>query len=141
MAGSRDPWVCAASDRALRRARRPDGQARKDVDGPMNRMVYRGGGRGEQIAGGPLGQARYALATGNLEKAESICRKRLERNPDDVSARTLLAQTLLQQHLVEDSFLEAKPATEIQPNNTDAQLVLSAALLQKSGPLGRIPPE
>jgi tetratricopeptide (TPR) repeat protein len=107
----------------------------------MNRMVYRGGGRGEQIAGGPLGQARYALATGNLEKAESICRKRLERNPDDVSARTLLAQTHLQQHLVEDAILEAKRATEIQPNNTDAQLVLSAALLQKSGPLGRIPPE
>lgn len=107
----------------------------------MNRMVYRGGGRGEQIVGGPLGQARYALATGNLEKAESICRKRLEKNPDDVSARTLLAQILLQQRQVDDAIAEAKRATEIQPSNTDAQLVLSAAYLQKGGPLGRIPPE
>ncbi len=111
----------------------------------MNRMMYRGGGpgRGEQIAGGPLGQARYALATGNYEKAEAITRKRLEKNADDVSARVLLAQALLQQHLVDDAVAEARRATQIQPSNTDAQLVLSSSLLQKSGPMGmgRVPPE
>lgn len=111
----------------------------------MNRMMYRGGGpgRGEQIAGGPLGQARYALATGNYEKAEAISRKRLEKNSDDVSARVLLSQALLQQHLVDDAIVEARRATQTQPANTDAQLVLSSSLLQKSGPMGmgRVPPE
>ena len=111
----------------------------------MNRMMYRGGGpgRGEQIAGGPLGQARYALATGNYEKAEAISRKRLEKNRDDVSARVVLAQALLQQHQVDDAIDEARRATQIQPSNADAQLVLSSSLLQKSGPLGmgRVPPE
>jgi tetratricopeptide (TPR) repeat protein len=109
----------------------------------MNRMVYRGGGRGEQIAGGPLGQARYALATGNYDKAEAICRKRLEKNADDVSARVLLSQALLQQHLIDDAVAEARRATQIQPSNTDAQLALASSLLQKSGPMGmgRVPPE
>ncbi|MFI5273786.1 MAG: tetratricopeptide repeat protein, partial [Ktedonobacterales bacterium] len=107
----------------------------------MNRMMYRGGGRGEQIAGGPLGQARYALAMGQPERAEAICLKRLEKNPDDVSARVLLAQALLQQHQIDDAIAEARRATEQQSTSTDAQLVLSSALLQKSGPMGRIPPD
>jgi tetratricopeptide (TPR) repeat protein len=108
----------------------------------MNRMIYRGG-KGEQgmIPGGPLGEARYALASGQNEKAERISRKRLERNPNDVSARVVLAQALLQQHQIDAAAQEARRAIADQPTNVDAHLVLSAALLQRSGPLGRTPPE
>ncbi len=98
----------------------------------MNRMSYRGGGQGAQtiIPGGPLGKARYALALGRPDEAERICRKRLEQRPDDVAARILLSQTLLQMRQPQEAVAEARKATRAAPNNPDAQLALSAALLQ-----------
>lgn len=99
----------------------------------MNRMSYRGGGgQGAQtvIPGGPLGKARYALALGRPDEAERICRKRLEQRPDDVAARILLSQTLLQMRQAQEAVIEARKATRAAPNNPDAQLALSAALLQ-----------
>src|SRR5258706_465334 len=63
----------------------------------MGRMIYRGGQGMGTIPGGPLGKARYALSNGHADEAERIVRKRLERSPDDTSARVLLAQALLQQ--------------------------------------------
>ncbi len=99
----------------------------------MNRMSYRGGGgQGGQavIPGGPLGKARYALSLGRPDEAERICRKRLEQRPDDVAARILLSQTLLQMRQAQEAVTEARKATRAAPNNPDAQLSLSAALLQ-----------
>jgi tetratricopeptide (TPR) repeat protein len=98
----------------------------------MNRMSYRGGGQGAQtvIPGGPLGKARYALALGRPDEAERICRKRLEQRPDDVAARVLLSQTLLQMRQAQEAVNEARKATRSAPNNPDAHLALSAALLQ-----------
>ncbi|WIG59362.1 MAG: hypothetical protein OJF49_002109 [Ktedonobacterales bacterium] len=106
-------------------------------------MMFRGGGRGEMMApGGQLGQAKLALASGQLEKAEAICRKRLERNPSDSGTRVLLAQALVQQRRVDEGIEEARRAIADQGTNVDAHLVLSSALLQKSGSMfGRIPPE
>lgn len=100
----------------------------------MNRMSYRGGGGGQGgqvvIPGGPLGKARYALALGRPDEAERICRKRLEQRPDDVAARIMLSQTLLQMRQAQEAVTEARKATRAAPNNPDAQLALSAALLQ-----------
>ncbi|HEU0028934.1 MAG TPA: tetratricopeptide repeat protein [Ktedonobacterales bacterium] len=97
----------------------------------MNRMSYRGGQGGQTIIpGGPLGKARYALALGRADEAERICRKRLEQRPDDVAARILLSQALLQSRQAQDAVTEARKATRSAPNNPDAQLALSAALLQ-----------
>lgn len=98
----------------------------------MNRMMNRGmGGAQGVIPGGPLGKARYALALGRADEAERIVRKRLERQPDDVAARILLAQTLLQMRQVDEAVIEARRATRDAPSNADAHLTLSAALMQK----------
>ncbi|HEX8727992.1 MAG TPA: tetratricopeptide repeat protein [Ktedonobacterales bacterium] len=96
----------------------------------MNRMMNRGGQQGI-IPGGPLGKARYAMAIGRTDEAERIARKRLERTPDDAAARALLAQALLQQRQVDEAIAEARRATRDAPTNVDAQMTLSAALLQK----------
>ncbi len=98
----------------------------------MNRMMNRGGGGSQGvIPGGPLGKARYALALGRPDEAERIARKRLERQPDDVAARVLLAQALLQMRQVDEAIAEARRATRDAPTNADAHMTLSAGLLQK----------
>ena len=108
----------------------------------MGRMIYRGGqGAMGTIPGGPLGKARFAMANGRFDEAERICRKRLERNPEDSAARLLLAQALLQEGQVAEAATEARRVTREQPANADAHLILSGAVMQTAGPLGRIPPE
>ena len=108
----------------------------------MGRMIYRGGqGTMGTIPGGPLGKARFAMANGRFDEAERICRKRLERNPEDAAARLLLAQALLQQGQVADAATQARRVTREQPANADAHLILSGAVMQQAGPLGRIPAE
>ena len=108
----------------------------------MGRMIYRGGqGMMGTIPGGPLGKARFAMANGRFDEAERIVRKRLERNPEDSAARLLLAQALLQQGQIADAATEARHVTREQPTNADAPLILSSAMMQTSGPLGRIPAE
>ncbi|MGH2517463.1 MAG: tetratricopeptide repeat protein [Ktedonobacterales bacterium] len=108
----------------------------------MGRMVYRGGqGAMGTIPGGPLGKARFAMANGRFDEAERICRKRLERSPEDAAARLLLAQALLQQGQIADAATEARRVTREQPANADAHLILSGAAMQAAGPLGRIPAE
>ncbi len=98
----------------------------------MNRMMNRGGaGAQGVIPGGPLGKARYALALGRADEAERICRKRLERQPDDAPTRVILAQALLQMRQVDEAVAEARRATRDAPTSADAQMTLSSALLQK----------
>ena len=105
-------------------------------------MIYRGG-RSEMgtIPGGPLGKAKYALSIGRPDEAERICRKRLERSPDDTSAHIVLAQALLQQQRVDEAAEEARTAIRQQSSNVDAHLILASALIQRTGPLGRVPAE
>lgn len=108
----------------------------------MNRMTYRGGqGNMGTIAGGPLGEARYAMANGQYDKAERIARKRLERNSGDTSARVVLAQALLQQQLIDDAVIEARRVIREQPTNADAHMLLSSALVQRTGAMRRVPEE
>lgn len=97
-------------------------------------MIYRGGGMAGQgtIPGGPLGKAKYALSIGRADEAEKICRKRLERSPDDTSARVLLAQALLAQNMSVEAAEEARRAIREQPTNVDANLILSSASLQRA---------
>ncbi len=99
----------------------------------MNRMTYRGGGGRQEmvVPGGPLGKARLALANGRPDEAERLCRKRLERQPDDAMARLVLSQALLQQREVDEAVKEARRVTREQPNNADAHLTLAAALMQQ----------
>lgn len=101
----------------------------------MGRMSYRGGGMAGQgtIPGGPLGKAKYAMSIGRPDEAEKICRKRLERNPDDTSARVLLAQALLAQSMSVEAAEEARRALREQSTNVDANLILSSAMLQRAG--------
>lgn len=108
----------------------------------MGRMIYRGGGMAGQgtIPGGPLGKAKYAMSIGRADEAEKICRKRLERSPDDTSARVLLAQALLAQNMAADAAVEARRALREQSTNVDANLILSSAMLQRAGLRG-VPPE
>ena len=84
------------------------------------------------IPGGPLGKAKYALSIGRADEAEKICRKRLERNPDDTSARVLLSQALLAQNMSVEAAEEARRALREQPTNVDANLILSSASLQRA---------
>ena len=105
-------------------------------------MTYRGGqGTMGTIPGGPLGEARYALASGQYDKAERIARKRLERNPGDTSARVVLAQALLQQQLIDDAIAEARRVIREQGTNADAHMLLASALVQRTGTLRRVPDE
>ena len=105
-------------------------------------MIYRGGGMAGQgtIPGGPLGKAKYAMSIGRADEAEKICRKRLERSPDDTSARVLLAQALLAQNMSVEAADEARRAIREQSTNVDANLILSSAMLQRAGIRG-IPAE
>jgi tetratricopeptide (TPR) repeat protein len=109
----------------------------------MNRMGYRGGQSGAMgvIPGGPLGKAKYALAMGDTDEAERICRKQLERAPDNAAARVLLAQVLLQSGRAAEAADEARRVTREQPKNVEALIVLSSALTQRGGPLGGVPAE
>jgi len=83
------------------------------------------------IPGGPLGKARFALANGRPDEAERLCRKRLERQPDDAMARLVLSQALLQQREIDEAVKEARRVTREQPNNADGHLTLAAALMQQ----------
>jgi len=98
-------------------------------------MSYRGGQSGGtgMIPGGPLGKAKYALASGRPDEAERIVRKRLEKQTDDVPARVLLAQILLQMQQPVEAGREAKIALRYQPKNVEALMVHSSALLQQGG--------
>jgi tetratricopeptide (TPR) repeat protein len=105
-------------------------------------MGYRGGQSGAMgtIPGGPLGKAKYALAMGDPDEAERICRKRLERQPDDTATRVLLAQILLQTQRAGEAVDEARRVTREQPKNVEGLIVLSSALTQR-GSLGGVPAE
>jgi tetratricopeptide (TPR) repeat protein len=109
----------------------------------MNRMGYRGGQSGAMgvIPGGPLGKAKYALAMGDTDEAERICRKQLERSPDNAAARVLLAQILLQTGRAGEAVNEARRVTREQPKNVEGLIVLSSALTQRGGALGGVPAE
>jgi tetratricopeptide (TPR) repeat protein len=109
----------------------------------MNRMGYRGGQSGAMgvIPGGPLGKAKYALAMGDTDEAERICRKQLERAPDNAAARVLLAQVLLQSGRAAEAADEARRVTREQPKNVEGLIVLSSALTQRGGALGGVPAE
>jgi tetratricopeptide (TPR) repeat protein len=93
----------------------------------MNRMSYRGGSGGE-LAGGPLQRARLALMNNQPAVAEDICRRRLEKKPDDNATRLLLAQALIQMQRGREGIIEARRVLEAQPNSVDALMLLSAAL-------------
>ncbi|HEX9067288.1 MAG TPA: tetratricopeptide repeat protein [Ktedonobacterales bacterium] len=102
---------------------------------------FRGAQSGAIVPGGQLGQARLALASGQPEVAERICRKKLERQPDDAATRVLLAQVLLQMRRVSEAIAEARRVLKATPNNVDALLVLSSALAQSGGITGGVPDE
>lgn len=106
-------------------------------------MGYRGGQSGAMgvIPGGPLGKAKYALAMGDTDEAERICRKQLERAPDNAAARVLLAQVLLQSGRAAEAADEARRVTREQPKNVEGLIILSSALTQRGGPLGGVPAE
>src|SRR5579875_991424 len=97
----------------------------------MTRIPYRGapGAGGEQLAGGPLQRARLALMNNQPALAIDICRKRLEKKPDDVATRLLLAQALVQMRLPREGVAEARRVLNSQPNNVDALMLLSSALM------------
>ncbi|HEY7835433.1 MAG TPA: tetratricopeptide repeat protein [Ktedonobacterales bacterium] len=99
----------------------------------MGRMTYRGGSAGNMggVPGGDIGRAKLALQSGRPDEAERLCRKRLERRPEDTLSRLLLAQALLQQQRPDEAITEARRVTREQSTNADAFLILSAALTQK----------
>ncbi|HKD75292.1 MAG TPA: tetratricopeptide repeat protein [Ktedonobacterales bacterium] len=98
----------------------------------MNRIQYRTGPGGEAAGGGPLQRARLALANNQPAVTEDICRRRLEKRPDEASTRLLLAQALLQLQHPKEAVSEARRVVQAQPNFVDALLVLSAALTQSN---------
>ncbi len=78
----------------------------------------------------PVMRARQALADNRFDEAERLSRRRLERKPDDLMARLVLAQALLQLQQPEEAAEHAQRVVDAQPNNVDALLTLSAALSQ-----------
>ncbi len=99
----------------------------------MARMIQRGtfGGGGMQGGGNsPLFRAQQALSQNQPDLAEQICRRRLERKPDDMTMRLLLAQALLQLQQNEEAAEQAQRVVDAQPNNANAQVILSGALAQ-----------
>lgn len=96
----------------------------------MNRMSFRGGpGAGGDLSGGPLQRARIALSNNQPAVTEEICRRRLEKKPDEVTTRLLLSQALLQLQRPKEAVTEAERVLVSQPNLVDALLVLSSALM------------
>src|SRR5215467_4412574 len=104
-----DIWTYA-DDQESSTLSRPPGPARGKAVEAMNCMGYRGGQSGAMgvIPGGPLGKAKYALAMGDADEAERLCRKQLERAPDNAAARVLLAQVLLQTGRAGEAVTEAR---------------------------------
>lgn len=100
----------------------------------MNRMQYRGGQGmgGEMASGGPLQRARIALSNNQPAVTEDICRRRLEKRPDEASTRLLLAQALLQLQRPKEAVTEAERVLQGQQNSVEALLVLSSALLNSN---------
>ncbi len=97
----------------------------------MRRMPYRGGsGAGGEIAGGQIQQAKLALMNNQPARAEEICRRRLEKKPDEIATRLLLAQALIQMQRAREGVNETRRILEAQPNSVDALLLLSDALMQ-----------
>ncbi len=97
----------------------------------MRRMPYRGGSSaGGEIAGGQIQQAKLALMNNQPARAEEICRRRLEKKPDEIATRLLLAQALIQMQRAREGVNETRRVLEAQPNSVDALLLLSDALMQ-----------
>jgi tetratricopeptide (TPR) repeat protein len=61
--------------------------------------------------------------------AEDICRRRLEKRPDEAPTRLMLAQALIQMQRAREGIAEARRVLEAQPNNVDALMLLSSALM------------
>jgi tetratricopeptide (TPR) repeat protein len=91
-------------------------------------MPYRGGQVGE-LSGGPLQRARLALSNNQPAVAEEICRRRLEKKPDETPTRLILAQALIQMQRHRDAVIEARRVLRDQPNSVDGLLVLATALM------------
>ncbi len=96
----------------------------------MTRMPFRGGGPNMgEVGGGPVQQARLALINNQPGRAEELCRRRLEKRPDDYATRLVLAQALIQLRQPREAIIEARRVLAAQPNNADALILLSSALL------------
>jgi Tfp pilus assembly protein PilF len=98
----------------------------------MARIIQRGTfGGGMQGGGGSRNQrAQLALSENRFDEAERLSRRQLEHKPDDLTARLLLAQALLQLQQAEEAAQHAQRVVDVQPNNANGQLILSAALTQ-----------
>ncbi len=96
----------------------------------MGRMNFRGNpGMYGDVATNPLQKAQIALSNNQPMVAEDICRKRLEKKPNEVMTRILLAQALVQLTRAKEAIQELEIVLKDQPNNVEALLILSNALL------------
>ena len=94
----------------------------------MNRNPFRGGPGGD-IGSNPLQRARLALSNNQPLIAEDICRRRLEKKPDDLDTRLMLAQALVQLNRHKEGIIELRRILKERPNSVDALIIYSAALL------------
>jgi tetratricopeptide (TPR) repeat protein len=108
----------------------------------MNRMPYRGGPGGDvMLSGGAQQKARIALSNNQPAVAEDICRRRLEKKPDEASTRLLLAQALIQLQRGREAAAEARTVLRSQPNSVEALITLSTALMANNQAQLRPPQE
>lgn len=84
------------------------------------------------MSGGPLQRARLALMQNQPAVAEEICRRRLEKRPDEIMTRLMLAQALIQQQRGKEAIDHLRRILEAQPKNVDALLLLSSALVSSN---------
>jgi cytochrome c-type biogenesis protein CcmH/NrfG len=90
---------------------------------------FRGGPNMGEVGGSPVQQARLALMNNQPERAQELCRRRLEKRPDDYATRLVLAQALIQLRQPREAIIEVRRVLAVQPNNADALILLSSALL------------
>lgn len=95
----------------------------------MTRPFRGAPGAGGELAGGPLQRARLALMSNQPAVAEDICRRRLEKRPDEAPTRLMLAQALIQMQRPREGIAETRRVLDQQPNNVDALMLLSSALM------------
>ena len=78
-----------------------------------------------------IGLAEEALRSGSRERAETICRKRLEALPDDPATLALLGRAILRREgFVRDALPVLRAAFEVAPDDVEARCMYCEALLR-----------
>ena len=72
-----------------------------------------------------LSRSRYALLTGDLSQAETLCRKLIERSPEHSEGLLLLGSIYIKEGKLQSAQKIFETLIELEPDNADAWINLA----------------